>query len=364
MTLRVGIAGTSWWTEAMYLPALAHHEVARVVGLCGRRRGPADDVAARFGIEHVFDSAEQMIASGEIDALIIATPNDVHAPIAHAALDASLAVLCDKPLAMNAADARALAARAAAGNLTTMVPFTYRYMPTSQLVHRLLTEGAIGEPRHLNARYYAGYAHDGTYGWRWDRAIAGSGVIGDLGSHWLDLSRWLLGEVVAVSAHTTTFVPKGPRPSGESYDATEDHAVLHTRHTSGAISTLEVSAVGAQGSSFGQKHALEVHGTEGSIEADNDWDRLQEVRLLGRGDTGPHRVVQWPADLIAGLRMDRVNDTYHDVFRTTDTMTRAWASAAADRRPCQPDFSVGARVQELVDAALASDATGGGWQTV
>ena len=364
MKLRVGIVGSSWWTEAMYLPALADHEAATVEAICGLRRAPAASVASRWGIRQVFDSAEQMLTSGEIDAVVIATPNNLHVSIARVALDMGMAVLCDKPLALTAGDAYALANLAEDNRVTTMVPFTYRYMPTSQLVRRLLSDGAVGEPRHLNARYYAGYAHDGAYAWRWDRGIAGSGVIGDLGSHWLDLARWMLGEVVAVSAHATTFVPKGPRPDGRHYDVTEDHAVLHTRHANGAIATLEVSAVGAEGSSFGQKHLLEVHGSDGSIEAVNDWERVQQVRVFNRGSSGGHQIATWPEDIVAGLRMGSVADTYHDVFRTTETMTRAWATAAAAGQRCEPDFRVGARIQELVDAAVRSDASGGSWQLV
>jgi predicted dehydrogenase len=364
MTLRVGVVGTSWWTDAMYLPALASHPTAKVVAISGRRREPADELAARWDIEHVFDNHVDMFASGKVDAVIVATPNDTHASIGAAALEAGLAVLCDKPLALHVSDANDLARLAAERGVTTMVPFTYRYMPTSQLVSRLLRDGAIGEPRHMSARYYASYAHGGEYGWRWDRALAGSGVIGDLGSHWLDLARWLLGEVVAVSAHATVFVPKSERPDGAAYEQTEDHAIILTRHASGAIATLEVSAVAAEGSSFGQKHLLEIHGSSGSLEAVNDWRHVQEVRLHSRGSSDPHHVVPWPEDLVDGLRLDDVVDTYHDVFRTTEAMTRAWATAASNKQLCDPDFAVGARVQQLVDAAIASAAADGAWQPV
>lgn len=364
MTLRVGVVGTSWWTDAMYLPALTNHPDATVVAISGRRREPADELAARWGIAHVFDDHASMFESGEVDAVIVATPNDTHASISAAAINAGLAVLCDKPLALTSPEALALAELASQRGVTTLVPFTYRYMPTSQLVFRLLREGAIGQPRHMNARYYAGYAHGGEYAWRWDRALAGSGVIGDLGSHWLDLARWLLGEVVAVSAHATVFVPKSARPDSAPYEQTEDHAVILTRHASGAVATLEVSAVAAEGSAFGQKHLLEIHGSGGSLEAVNDWRKTQEVRLYERRTTEPHRVVPWPDDIVTGLRLDDVVDTYHDVFRTTEAMTRAWATAAAKGLPCDPDFSVGARVQQLIDAAVASAAEDGAWQSV
>jgi predicted dehydrogenase len=361
--IRVGIVGTSWWTDAMYLPALADHPHASVVALCGRTLSVAQGLANQWNVPTVFTDWREMLSSGAIDAVIIATPNDTHCEITLAALALGLPVLCDKPIATNAADALTMAEAARTAGVATMVPFTYRYMPNHQLVKRLVDAGDIGTPRHLNLRYYTGYARDGAYAWRFDRERAGSGVIGDLGSHWLDLARWFLGEVEAVSATALHHVERSPRPDGTSYTPTEDHGIILTRHVGGAVAILEVSAVATEGSPFGQKHQLDLHGSEGSIEAVNDWDSVQEVRLLRRSSgEGLHTVVPFPADLVDGLPMHHVGDTYRAIFRQTNTMTRAWATAVASGIACTPDMSDGARVQALLDAALASVADGSSWQ--
>jgi predicted dehydrogenase len=362
--IRVGIVGTSWWTDAMYLPALADHPAASVVALCGRTESTARELADRWGIGAVFTDWREMLASGSVDAVIVATPNDTHYEITMAALALGIAVLCDKPIATNAADALAMADAANRAGVTTMVPFTYRYMPNHQLVKRLVEGGEIGTPRHLNLRYYTGYAREGSYAWRFDQERAGSGVIGDLGSHWIDLARWLLGEVVAVSATALHHVEREPRPDGTPYTPTEDHGIILTRHVGGAVAILEVSAVATEGSPFGQKHQLDLHGTDGSIESVNDWDSVQEVRLLRRSSPGLHEIVPFPPDLVDGLPMHHVGDTYRAVFRRTNTMTRAWATAVAHGELCSPDLSDGAQVQVVLDAALASVAAGSAWQTI
>jgi predicted dehydrogenase len=361
--IRVGIVGTSWWTDAMYLPALANHPSAAVVALCGRTESTARELADRWGVATVFTDWHEMFSSGTIDAVIVATPNDTHCEITLAAIALGLPVLCDKPIATNAADALAMAEAARRAGVATMVPFTYRYMPNHQLVKQLVEAGEIGTPRHLNLRYYTGYARDGAYAWRFDRDRAGSGVIGDLGSHWIDLARWFLGEVESVSATALHHVERDPRPDGTPYTPTEDHGIILTRHVGGAVGILEVSAVATEGSPFGQKHQLDLHGSEGSIESVNDWDSVQEVRLLRRSSPGLHELVPFPTELIDGLPMHHVGDTYRAVFRQTNTMTRAWASAVAEGTMCTPDLSDGARVQVLLDAALASAAAGSVWQT-
>ncbi len=83
-------------------------------------------------------------------------------------------------------------------------------MPTNQFVKKLIVDGYVGRPYQLSMRYFTGYARDGAYAWRFDEAEAGSGILGDLGSHWLDMSRWFLGEIVAISAHRDCFVPRAP----------------------------------------------------------------------------------------------------------------------------------------------------------
>ena len=362
-SVRVGLVGTSWWAEAMYLPALADHPIGRITALCGRDPERTHKVASSWGIAHDFTDWSAMLDS-EIDAVIVASPNESHFEITMAALDRGLPVLCEKPLGMSAVEARQMADRARANGTITMVPFTYRFMPTNQFVKKLIADGYVGRPYQLSMRYFAGYARDGAYAWRFDEAKAGAGIIGDLGSHWLDMSRWLLGEITAISAHRDSFVPRDPRPDMSSYNTVEDSAVILARFESGALATLQVSAVCWEGTPFGQIHELDLHGSDGTLHAFNDWDTVQEVRGVRAGERGPARPLDIPDEIWNGAPHSPVHDTYRHVFRRTEAMTRDWASAIGEGRCVEPDFETGARIQQLVDAALISATTDGAWQAV
>ncbi|HEY7628638.1 MAG TPA: Gfo/Idh/MocA family oxidoreductase [Ilumatobacteraceae bacterium] len=359
--VRVGLVGTSWWAEAMYLPALADHPAGRITALCGRDPDRTRDVAASWVIPNTFTDWSHMLDS-DIDAVIVASPNETHFEITMAALARHLPVLCEKPLGMNATEAARMAAEAARAGVTTMVPFTYRYMPTNQYVKQLIEDGYVGQPYQLSMRYFAGYARDGAYAWRFDESRAGSGIIGDLGSHWLDMARWFLGELTEISAHRDFFVPRGARPDNADYVPVEDSAVILARSASGATAVLQVSAVCWEGTPFGQVHSLDLHGSEGTLHAFNDWDKIQEVRGVRAGERGPARVLDLPDSVWNGAPHSPVHDTYRHVFRRTEAMTRGWLSAVAEGRAVEPDLAVGARVQRLVDAAIESATSDGGWR--
>jgi predicted dehydrogenase len=355
--LRIGLVGTSWWAEAMYLPALEHHPLGRITAICGRNREVAERVAAEWGIPQVFTDAEAML--GEVDAVIVASSNASHHPIALAAIERGRHVLCEKPLGLSAHEADELAAAAQRAGLVTMTPFTYRFMPIMRQLRHHLDEGYVGRPYHLAARYYTGYARDGEYSWRFDRDQAGSGVLGDLGSHWVDLALHLLGPIVEVGAVTGSSVERAPHPDGIEYDVCEDSALITVRFASGAIGHLTLSAVCWVGTPFGQTHHVEIHGSEGTLEAVSDWDTVQEVRGSRAGEPGPTRPLGRPAEIWGGLRTATVHDTYRDVFRTTEAMTRGWVTGVAEGRPVAPDLAHGALVQQIIDQAVASAADGG-----
>ena len=359
MTLRVGLIGTSWWADAMYLPALANHPDGRITAICGRDPGRTRERAELWGIARWTTDWRSMIESEDLDAVIVASGNDSHYEIASAAISRGLHLLCEKPITRTVAEATELADRAETAGLITMVPFTYRWMPTNLWIKQLIDNGYVGTPRHVNMRYYAGYARDGGYAWRFDRQLAGAGVVGDLGSHWLHLARWWLGEVTEIGAVTTNFVDRPARPDGSSYEQAEDSALITVRFASGAYGSLQVSAVCWEGTPFGQTHHVEIHGTDGTLYSHNDWDTVQEVRGVKAGAPGPAAALAMPDELWGTLRRSPVGDTYRDVFRTTEAMSRGWVSAIAGGETSEPDLREGERVQVLVEAAIASAAEGG-----
>ncbi len=360
----IALIGTSWWADAMYLPALADHPDGRITVICGRDPVRTPARAEEWKIPRWCTDWREAITADGVGAVIVASANDSHYEITSAAIDRGLHVLCEKPLTRTAAEALELAGRAEAAGLTTMTPFTYRWMPTNRWIKRLVDEGYVGRPRHLDMRYYTGYAREPGYAWRFDRELAGAGVVGDLGSHWLHLARWWMGEVEAVGCVTSQFTERPARPDGSSYEQAEETGLLTLRFVSGAYGSLHVSAVCWEGTPFGQTHHVEIHGTDGTLYGLIDWDRVQVVRGVRAEERGPAAELPIPDDIWGSVRRDVVGDTYRDVFRTSDAMSRQWLGAIGRGETCEPSLREGARVQVLVEAAMASAAADGRMITV
>jgi len=355
---RVGIIGTSWWADAMYLPALRSIDDVEVVATLGRDGGRTQAFADRWNIG-TWATETDAFFDTPMDAVVIASANDSHHPLTMQALAHGLDVLCEKPLGVTVEEAREMHSAAISAGAVTLVPFTYRYMPVNQWLKRLIDDGYLGDPFHLGLRYFTGFARDGEYAWRFDRAAAGSGVIGDIGSHFLHLARWFFGEVESISCISRSFVPRDERPDGHPYVRGEDSAVMTLGFVSGAYATVQVSAVCWEGTAFGQTHEFDAHGSDGSLYATCDWDRRQEVRGVKAGEPGPANLLSIPDDLWAGARRDTVHNTYRDVFRGGGAMIGDFIHSVRTRKPVEPSFTEGLRIQELCDAAVASAAVGG-----
>ena len=354
--VRIGIAGTSWWADAMYLPALASHPLADLRGIVGGSRPEhTREFAAKWGIPGAFDSLEDMLATEQLDALLVLTNNKTHYPLVMQAIEAGLHVLCEKPLGLQAREAREMAEAAERRGLTTMVPFTYRFMPTNRYAKELVDTGWLGRPHHLNMRYYTGYGRSGDYMWRFDVGEAGSGVSGDLGAHWVYLARWFFGEIDAVTAVYTHVVPRAPRPDGAPFEAADDSALMILEFANGATGSLHVTSLASEPGEFGQRHEIDLHGSGGSLHILNDWVHTQTIVGSQPGESETHPI-EIPDRIWDGARRDPVHDTYRDVFRRQDTMQRAWVTAIAEGRPASPDFADGLAVQRVLDASAISAA--------
>ncbi len=361
MAIRVGVVGTSLWADSMYLPALANDPLAEVVAVCGRDPERTRAFAFRWNIPHFYTDYRALIAAGNLDALIIATSNDSHHPIALAALDAGLHVLCEKPLALNHGQALEMVEKARATGLKNMVPFTYRYMPTSVYLKQLIDDGYIGKPYHLNLRYYADYGRDAKYQWVFDNRVAGAGVIADLGPHWFHLARWFFGEIAGLSCTLADLVKRPDAPDGHPYERADDTAVVTMRFASGAVGTFMLSTVAWEGTKFGQTQHMEFHGSDGTLYSTVDWDALQNVRGVKAGERTGAQLLPIPDALWGNARRDTVHNTYRDVFRQQEHMAREFVRAVAEDKPVYPDFAEGVRVQQLIDAAVASAQSGSCW---
>ena len=351
--VNVGVVGTSWWSDAMYLPALQKHPQARVAAVAGRDAERTQAFAKQWGIPGAYTNYEAMIDAEALDALIILSPNQQHLPMTLKAIERGLHVLCEKPLGMNYAQAKQMHEAALKAGIKTMVPFTYRFMPVMRQIKALVEAGYLGKPYHLNMRYYTGYARDGQYMWRFDLDEAGAGVAGDLGTHWIYLASWLFGDIQAVTALLAQNIPRAARPDGAAYRVGDDAAVMLVEFENGAQGVLHMSAVAYEATPFGQIHEMEFHGSEGTLHARTDWATVQKV-FGARVGEGMVRELAIPEAVWGGIRVDTVHHTYKDVFREQDFMTRGFISAIVDGTAPSPDFADGMKVQRVLDAALLS----------
>lgn len=359
MAVRLAVIGTSWWADSMYLPAVANHPLVELVAVVGRSPERTQAFADKWGFQAAFTDHDHMLSTVKPDAVIVATSNDVHVELSLAALTSGAHLLCEKPLGRSAAEAHKIADAAAAAGAITLTPFTYAEMPTNLWVKELVDGGYLGNPHHLNMRYFTGFSLDGEYAWRFDKPISGAGIIGDIGSHFLYLAREWFGEITTVGATTRSFIDHGPRPDGSPIEPVNDSAALTVEFENGAYGVLHVTAVCWEGTPFGQTHEFDLHGDAGTLHAVNDWDTVQEVRGVKRGEKGPAQMLPMPSHLTDGIRFDTMHNTYRDVFRETPAMTRRWIDAIAAGEHLHPDFATGARIAELVDAAIESSENNG-----
>ena len=239
--VRVGVIGTSWWADAFHLPALASHPRAQLAAICGRNRERADEMAKKYSIPLIFTDYRDMIEKTGLHAIVVMTPDDLHYPMTMAALDAGLHVLCEKPLALNVQQARAMYEKAEATGVKHMVYHTYRWMPNYRYLKKLIDDGYVGRLFHAHFRFLMSYGLQARYRWRFDRQRA-NGILGDLGSHMIDMARWLAGDVARVSAHLGVYGDR-PRPDGQAYDRANDATIVAMEFANGAQGIIQVSAV-------------------------------------------------------------------------------------------------------------------------
>lgn len=243
-----------------------------------------------------------------------------------------------------------------------MTFFTYRWLPHCRYAHRLLAEGYVGRPRHLQARFFAGYGRAGRYGWRWDAGRA-AGMLGDAGSHLIDLARWWVGDVVAVAADVRTFVPRAA-PTGEAALA-NDAALLALRFADGAQGSVHVSAV-VHTAERGLEQRLTLHGEAGTLEAETALPfPLVHWRLQGaRAADAAFADLPLPADLAGQLDPALPPaERLWAMFRTQPVGDRAFVDAIRSGRPAAPSFYDGWKAQQVIDAALEASRTGR-WVTI
>jgi predicted dehydrogenase len=263
---------------AGHLQVLAHSATAKVVALCDVNQRNLEAAAERFGVTTTYTDYRELLQSEELDAVDIVTPNNVHAEISIAAIRRGIHVLCEKPLALSRHEAREMVMAARKSDVKTAVNFSYRNVPAARFIREIIASGEIGDVYHVIATYSQGWLVDpnSPHVWRLVKSFAGTGVLGDLGSHLIDLSRFWVGDVRAVAGHLRTFVEQRPRADGSG---------VGTVDVDDAAAFLAEFAGGATGSFFCTRYAFaransqraEIYGTKGGLVYDNE--RPNEIQF-------------------------------------------------------------------------------------
>jgi predicted dehydrogenase len=386
-TLAVGMVGHAFmgaahsqaWRSAPRFFDLPLVPTMQVV--CGRDPSRVAEAADRLGWAETETDWRRLVERPDIDLVDICTPGDTHAEIAIAALAAGKHVLCEKPLANTVAQAEEMAAaaeRAAADGVRAMVGFTYRRVPAIALARRLVAEGRIGEIRHVRAQYLQDWISDpeAPLSWRLDKSKAGSGALGDIGAHIIDLTQHITGErLTEVSGQLETFVKERPVAAGETAGTlggggastergpvtVDDAAVFIARLSGGGLGVFEATRFAT-----GRKNAIriEVNGSAGSLAFDFEDMNVLELfdasepeetagfrRILVTEATHPYVAAWWPPGHGLGYE--------HGFTHQVVDLVQAIAHGVDP----SPTFADGLQVQRVLAAVEASSDTRS-WQEV
>ncbi len=352
----MGRAHSNAWRQVGRFYDLPFEPVMKV--LVGRNQARLTAAAGTLGWQETATSWQDVVARPDIDLIDICTPGDFHAPIAIAAAEARKTVLCEKPLANTLVEAEQMVAAVRKAGVVNMICHNYRRCPAVTLARQLIDEGKLGTLHHYRGVYLQDWPANPDFPlvWRFQKAKSGSGALGDLLSHTLDIARYLVGEPAEVSGSLKTFVTERPVP-GTTTKApvdVDDAAMTMVRFASGAVGTIEASrfAVGRK-----NHNRFEINGSKGSLVWDLERMNELEVYIEEGPNSGFRRIMVtdrshpfcsawWPAGHIIG---------YEHSF--THTLLDLLKGVAEGKSP-QPDFEDGLKNQRALDAIETSAQTG------
>jgi len=349
----------AWRQVGRFMADLPYEPVMKVVA--GRTEAKVKEAAERLGWEEYATRWEDVIARKDIDIIDICTPGDSHMPIAIAAAQANKHILCEKPLANTLADAEQMWKAVAKAGVMHMLCHNYRRCPAVALAKQLIDAGKIGKIYHYRGTYLQDWIVDPAFPrvWRLVKSRAGSGSLGDILSHTMDLSRYLVGEPVEVSALLETFITERPLPDNPSKKGAvdvDDAALSLVRYDNGAVGYLEGTRFATGRKNYNR---FEINGAKGSIVW--DLEQLNDLQLyIEEGPNSGFRTISvtdgkhpyvgawWPPGHIIG---------YEHSF--THTVYDFLCAIAAQKLP-SPSFEDGYKNQRVLDA-IERSALDGKW---
>ena len=337
--------------------------IPKLAAICGRNEAATRAAAVRFGYDRYYTDWRDMLADDGVQLFDNGGPNDAHAEPSIAAAQAGKHILCEKPLARTAEEAKTMLDAVQKAGVKHMVAFNYRFVPAIRQMRKLIESGALGRIYHFRAAYLQEWImphYNMPMIWRLTKDVAGSGALGDLGAHVIDLGRYLVGEVDSVSAMTRTFIPERPWGDGTMGKVDVDDAFAAVvSFANGALGTVEATRFAA-----GRKNSnvIEVNGEKGSLRF--NLERMNELEAFWIDDEpketrGFHQVLVsepyhpwwenwWPQGHMIGWEHTFV----HEITHLLDCIVNDKPVA-----PIGADFADGYRCAVICDAILASAAS-------
>lgn len=343
----VAIIGCGGIALQNHLPGLALCPDVKVVALCDNNAACLEAARQQTGVNVTATDYHELVKRDDVNAVIIATPNITHPPIAHAAIAAGKHVMCEKPLALNHADAKTMGEAADKAGVRHMTAFTYRFVPAMRYLKHVIARGDLGTPYHYRSCRLQDW---GTrpLGWRQVKKLAGTGELGDMLSHRIDFAHHLVGPMKRLVANTKTLTPmRGAQPND-----TDDWVAILAEFKNDASGVLESSKLASgRNESWRSLDYVEINGSERSyVFTTGSWNTLQAGKAGGPG----LETIEVPREFwkVPGSPRDPTQGDPLITFR----YDQAWEFIAAIRegRPCSPSFHDGAAAQNVMDAAVRS----------
>ncbi len=348
----------------------------KMVAICGRDQAAVSEAAKQLGWEGYETDYHKLIARDDIGLIDVSTPGDSHHDVVLAAIAAGKHVFCEKPLANSLAEAQEMLTAANKAGVINMINFNYRRVPAIQLAKKLIEDGKIGDIRHFRAVYLQDWILDPEFPlvWRLKKELAGSGALGDIAAHVVDLSRFLVGEITTVTGSLDTFIKQRPvevtssggaglqaASGAEMGDVTvDDSAHFLAKFDTGATGTFEVTRLAPGRRNY---NSFEINGSKGSIVF--NLERLNELEVYfvddPEGEQGFRKILVtdgshpyvghwWPSGHIIGWE-----HTFTHAISDLMTGIKTGVNPA-------PSFADGFKCQAILDAVERSSASGS-WET-
>jgi predicted dehydrogenase len=346
-TLNFAIIGTGGITLQNHLPGLALCPEVKVHALCDANPATLEAARQQTGAPIATANWQEVVTRDDVHAVIIATPNFLHPDIAISAARHGKHVLCEKPLALNAADARRMADEADRAGVRHMTAFTYQFVPAMRYLKHLITQGELGQPYHYRCLRLQDWGTR-NLGWRQVKKLAGTGEIGDMLSHRINFAHHLVGPMKRLVANLKNHTPIR---DGAPND-TDDWVAILAEFQNGTTGVLESSKLASgHNESWRSLDYVEINGSAATFQfTTGKWNELQHGKLGGPGLkplTVPPEFWVWPGS----PRDPGVGDPLV-AFRYDQAIE--FVNAIREQRPCAITFHDGARAQSVMDAAVSS----------